>query len=284
MKADMHVHSVRSDGEFTAKELARRAAENGVQLLCITDHDNFGGYGQKRAALRSAGIVSVPGVEISAYEGKIKLHLTGYGFDPSAPRLGAIQRTLTEGARERMYDTLFRLKKYKGYALNENEIYAQQRAEGPVHTMHVVRALVSRGYYPDVTAAFRDCFIPGLPTYSFVGRPTPEWAIDALHSLGGIICIAHPGRIYLAAEEKEKTIRRLVKAGVDGMECFYSSHTERETEYFLRLAEELGILVSGGSDFHADGSGRTIGVPHFEPSQAFLRAVRFHRFQGDGNE
>jgi hypothetical protein len=273
MKADLHIHSVYSDGACFPDELAQKAAANGVRFASVTDHDNFEGDGVKRAAFSGMGITYLSGVEISAYRDKTKIHMTGYGYDLTSPLLSAYQATLYQNAYLRMQDVLEKLARYKKIYLTEEDVLAQQRVKAPVHTMHIARAIKQKGYYDSYRDIFNDCFLPECPTYSFLGRPTPEMAIEMLHSLGGIICIAHPGRIALPFEEREKLILQLKEEGADGMECIYSTHTKEETEYFSALADRVGLLQSGGSDYHSDLGRREIGNPVFEPSPAFLERV-----------
>jgi hypothetical protein len=273
MRADLHIHSVYSDGSCFPEELAQKAAANGVELASVTDHDNFAGDEVKRACFSGMGITYLSGVEISAYRDKTKIHMTGYGYDLTSPLLASYQDTLYQNAYLRMQDVIDRLARYKNIYITEEDVLAQQRVKAPVHTMHIVRAIKQKGYYDSYRDIFTDCFQPDRPTYSFLGRPTPETAIEMLHSLGGIICIAHPGRIELPFEEREKLILQLKEEGADGMECVYSTHTKEETEYFSALANRIGLLQSGGSDYHSDLGRRIIGMPVFEPSPAFLERV-----------
>jgi hypothetical protein len=273
MRADLHIHSVYSDGACFPDELAQKAAANGVALASVTDHDNFEGDEVKRACFSGMGITYLSGVEISAYRDKTKIHMTGYGYDTSSPLLAAYQATLYQNAYLRMQDVIARLARFKKIYITEEDVLAQQRVKAPVHTMHIARAIKQKGYYDSYRDIFADCFQPSCPTYSFLGRPTPEGAIEMLHALGGIICIAHPGRIELPFEEREKLILQLKEEGADGMECVYSTHTKEETEYFSALADRVGLLQSGGSDYHSDLGRRVIGSPFFAPSPAFLARV-----------
>lgn len=275
MRADLHIHSVYSDGQHTPAELAEICRQNGVRLASLTDHDNFAGDKEKRAAFAAAGVHYLTGVEISAYEGKTKVHITGYGYSADTPLCAAMQKERERLAYERLDDVLERLKRYKNIHLAKEEVLAERQEDVPPHTMHVVLALVKKGFYPTVRDAFRDCFQPDSPTYSYVGRPTPFEAVEMLHALGGVACLAHPGRIFLPFEEREMLIDRLKERGLDGIECNYPTHTVEETAYYRAICNRLGLLETGGSDFHRDGGGRTIGEPFFEPDEAFLRAVHF---------
>lgn len=274
MRADMHVHSVYSDGALTPEALARTAKANGAELVSLTDHDNLAGDKEKRAAFEKEGVRYLTGVEMSAYEGKVKVHMTGYAYDAFSPLCAKYQQDLLNRSEKRLADVLFRLKKYKNITLSAAAVRAELQVPAiPVHTMHIARALVKAGFFPDVKQTFRACFTPELPTYSFVGRPTPDEAIEMIHALGGFVCVAHPGRIALPFDERERLIRNLFRRGADGIECFYPAHTEEETVYFKNLADESNLLKTGGSDFHfADGK-RTIGLPVFFPDEDLLSAI-----------
>ena len=139
--------------------------------------------------------------------------------------------------------------------------------------MHIARAVAP---YLGITdgEVYREYLAIGKPANSNIGRPTPEQAIDCIHEAGGIAVIAHPGRLEMAQEERENALRKLVAYGADGIECFYTTHTEKDTEYFLALARELGVLVTGGSDTHYEEETHCIGLPRFEPSQALLDALK----------
>lgn len=275
MKADLHIHSVYSDGQHTPAELAEICRQNGVRFASLTDHDNFAGDKEKRAAFAAAGVHYLTGVEISAYAGKTKVHITGYGYAADTPLCAAMQKERERLAYERLDDVLERLKRYKNIFLTREEVLAERQEDVPPHTMHIVLALVKKGIYPTVKEAFLDCFQPDSPTYSYVGRPTPFEAVEMLHALGGVACLAHPGRIILPFEEREKLIGRLKERGLDGIECNYPTHTVEETAYYRAICNRLGLLETGGSDFHRDGGTRTVGEPFFEPEDAFLRAVHF---------
>lgn len=274
MRADLHVHSIYSDGTLPPKQIAALAKKNGVELLSVTDHDNFMGDEEKRKAISGMGIAYLPGVEISAYENKKKIHITGYGFDLKNPLADVYQRQFYENSIVRLDDVLEKLAFYKGISLTKEDVFACQKAAGiPVHTMHVVLATLKKGYYGSLQEVFSECFTPGLPTYSYEKRSTPAEAIEIIHSLGGVACIAHPGRIDMNREEREELVFRLKEMGIDGIECDYTTHTLGQTEYFKSLAARAGLLCSGGSDFHTESGRRVIGNPRFEPTEEFLRAV-----------
>ena len=277
MFADLHTHSIYSDGVYSPDEICRRAKERGVSLLSITDHDTLAGEDVKQAAAKRHGLSYVTGWEISAYEGDQKIHTLGYGC-----ALGEAYHVFMEerkrASRLRAEDSVKKLQKL-GVPVTMEEVYMQLSSPDlPVHTMHVARAAAVHLGATD-SEVYMQYLGYGKPANSGLGRPTPKEAIDCIHASGGIAVIAHPGRITMGFEEREKTIRALKELGADGIEVVYTTHTDKETEYFLRLSKELDLLVTGGSDTHVepDDSGirnTLIGQPTFVPSTKLLERLK----------
>ena len=271
MRADLHLHTVYSDGAFTPQELAARAAEAGVEFLSMTDHDNMSGMAEKAAAAASCGLRFVPGWEVSSYEGG-KVHVLGYRC-AAGPAYEAFLEERRRGGALRARDMVEKANACLGLDVTMSEVERfHLKKETPLHTMHVVRAFSVRlkRKLKEVYAAYFD---KGMPAYSDLFRPSPSEAIRVIHALGGIAVLAHPGRIALPFCEREALIARLCAEGLDGIECVYTAHTAEETEYFLRIAERCGLLVTGGSDFHADVGRRVLGMPAFYPSDRLLSAL-----------
>lgn len=271
LRTDLHTHSVYSDGYYTPDELCRRAKNNGVELLSVTDHDTMNGDEEKRAAAEKYGLLYVSGWEVSAYAGRSKIHITGYGCKQNAAYL-SFMRERKELALERAADSIEKLRGAGIFIALEDVKARRADPESPVHTMHIAGAAAEvSGKTPG--EIYEEYLAPGKIAHSVVGRPTPEQAIDCIHASGGVASIAHPGRITLGFEERERMIFALAKYGADGIEAVYTTHTERETEYFTELAEKLGLLVTGGSDTHKEADIHRIGSPEFYPSGRLLRVL-----------
>lgn len=271
MRADLHMHSVYSDGGYTPDELCRRARERGVELISITDHDTLNGEREKRAAAKKYSLAYVTGWEISAYEGEYKIHVAGYGCKlDSAYEKFTAERKRT--AFERAADSVEKLRSV-GIRVTLDDAKAQRAdPDSPVHTMHVARAAAN---VSDLTMGevYERYLAPGRIAHSTIGRPTPREAIDCIHASGGIASIAHPGRIAMPFAAREKLISDLVDYGADGIEAVYTTHTEEETEYFQKLAGRFGVFVTGGSDTHYEDDRHRIGYPEFYPSLALLERL-----------
>lgn len=267
-RADLHTHSIYSDGKYTPDEICRRAKFYGVEAISITDHDTMNGLAEKRAAAEKYGLSYIPGWEISSYEKGERVHVLGYGCN-LGEAYQTFMRRRVEAATARAEERVERLNAL-GIPITLEEIYALQADKNsPLHTMHVARALAKRLGVSEGEAYVR-YLDQGKAAESSIGRPTPLQALECIHASGGVAFLAHPGRIRLMEEEKETMIQTLKEHGLDGIECHYSTHTPLQTEHYLSLAKRYGLKVSGGSDMHWEDGARRIGAPVFEISEEFL--------------
>lgn len=296
IRADLHTHSHFSDGMLSPAELMSRAAAAGVGLFALTDHDNMAGCNEGAAAAKALGLKFVRGMEVSSYLGAAKVHILGYGCAEN-DAYARFLKERQEGARMRAEDILAKANEALSLDVSMEEVDTfRVSKETPIHTMHIVRAFAAR-LHADLDELYRKVFAPGGRAFSDMGRPLPVDAVHIIHEMGGIAVLAHPAQILilpedvskrfssLSAEEKEEAKRTyvgaresfmemLTGAGLDGIECYHSTHTGEETERFLRFARERDLLVTGGSDFHDDGSGRKVGDPPFYAEERLLAAFR----------
>ncbi len=271
MRADLHIHTYYSDGRHGPEEIAAFAKRNGLALISMTDHDSMGGLEEKRAAAEREGLLFVNGWEVSAYAG-CKVHILGYRCQKNATYDAFLQER-REGALARAEDILKKANAYLGIHVTLGDAIAEMTVkDAPLHTMHIVRAVAKR-----TNASYRDMYAElfdvGRPAYSEIGRPSPLDALEVIHGTGGIAVLAHPGRIQMDETKKLQLMDDLTARGLDGIEYIHSQHTFKEAEYFGRYAEDRGLLKTGGSDFHAEGSAREIGLPPFEPDERLLCAL-----------
>ena len=273
MRADLHIHTYYSDGAYSPAQIAAMAREAGLSLISMTDHDSLAGLEEKTRAAADSGLSYVPGWEVSAYQGDLKVHILGYGCRICAP-YEQFLRARREGALARAEDIIARANEYFGLdvTLADAERFHQKK-DAPLHTMHIVAAFAER-LDRDKGDLYAAAFEPGRPCHSLIGRPSPQDAIDVIHASGGIAVLAHPGRIKLSAERRFSLMDELVGRGLDGIECSHSDHTEEQTAQFAAYARLRGLLQTGGSDFHAEGRNRVIGQPPFSPSEELLAAFR----------
>ena len=269
--ADLHLHSVYSDGLYTPDEICRIAKRTGLYLISITDHDTLNGEEEKCEAAKRQGLRYVSGWEVSAYQNKSQIHVLGYGCQRGDAYLAFLENR-KKAAMERAKDSVEKFRAI-GVPVTLELVLSKRKDEtAPVHTMHIARAAadflgLNEG------EVYRRYLARGMPANSGIGRPTPFEAIDCIHASGGVAVVAHPGRIRMDREEKKEVLDRLADYGVDGIETYYTTHTDEETEYFRAYAEERGLFVTGGSDTHYQERTHVIGRPQYVIDEKFLQLL-----------
>lgn len=248
--ADLHCHSVFSDGVETPASLVARAVKAGLSALALSDHDAVSGLPDFEAAADGTSLIPVPAAELSTRCDGEDVHLLGLFVDPGesefAARLAQMRRE-RDLRGEAMVEKLAAL----GFPLELSSI-RRVVGEGAFGRPHVARAMVAAGHVESVEEAFEKYLTKGKPGYV----PKPKWtlaeAIAAVRTAGGLAVVAHP--VWYA--DPEKVIAQGVEAGLDGLEVVHSDHDGAATGLFARLADRYRLLRSAGSDFHAPGEGR----------------------------
>lgn len=245
MRFDLHVHTTASDGTLRPAELVRRAAESGLAAVAITDHDSVEGISEALAAAEESvrSISVVPGVELSAVHESLDVHILGYFVDHSDPHLLAHLSDL-RAARLNRARAIVEALDAAGYEISLDEVM-QLSDGGAVGRSHVARALVHRGHAADVTDAFRRLLGRGRPFYVPKDVRTPSGVLRVILDAGGIPVLAHPG-----VTGADDLIPGLVAEGLAGLEAYHSEHDPAEQLHYANLAQGLGLLVTGGTDYH----------------------------------
>ncbi|HHU91858.1 MAG TPA: PHP domain-containing protein [Halanaerobiaceae bacterium] len=259
MPADLHLHSIYSDGSCTPARLIELAREKGLDTVALADHDTVAGIGEMIEAGAEKGIQVIPAIEFSTYQGEVELHILGYFIDYSSPSFQAEIKKLYEKRKERAAGMIARLNEL-GVRLSYQEV-RNLAGSDYIGRSHIARAMVEAGHIREMKDAFSSEYIGNggqayLPKYKLDTAET----IQLIHEYGGLAVLAHPyyvnGRDFMDKEG----IEVLVKYGLDGLEVYHSKHSREATAYYLQIARELGLLVSGGSDFHgANSPGLEIG-------------------------
>lgn len=243
MRADLHVHSTASDGTATPAELVALALESGVDVLAIADHDSVSGLAEAFEAAAGTGLVLVPAVELSAVSDGVDVHILAYFVDPNDPRL-AVELVDLRAARSRRAQTMVETLSSAGFTISFDEVLALSDG-GAVGRSHVARALVGSGAAESVSDAFKHLIGRGRPFYVPKDSKSPEMVISAIRELGAIPVFAHPG-----VTQVDHIMPDLVDAGLLGIEAYHADHTPEQRAAYARLAADLGLLVTGGTDFH----------------------------------
>ncbi len=247
---DLHSHTQFSDGSLTPTQLVQLARTNGVRVLAITDHDHVGGIDEALEVGGSAGVEIIPGIELSvSYAEFDDIHLLAYYFAWHNPHFEArlesfrvARETRAERILERINAKLFG----EGHEPIAYETVKAQ-VQGAFGRPHIATALIERGYVPDMNTAFRDYLIPcNVPKYYM---PADE-ALALVRQARGLSAVAHPRYITSDRVRLRRVIQELRALGLDGVEAYHSDHGGEERLYFIRLANQLGMLITGGSDYH----------------------------------
>jgi len=242
--ADLHTHTSYSDGRLSPGELVRRAIEKGISVLAVTDHDTVAGLSEAAAAAEHDDIRAVPGVELSGTEEGEEVHLLAYDIDPSHKELRRHLRAFRDARRERAWAMVDCLRTH-GLTLRDDLL---KEVFGPTHAVgrpHVAAALVRAGHVETRREAFERYL--GRDGPGFVAKPSVPASeiLDLVHAAGGLVSLAHPGHWMKSAR-----LRRLVNAGLDGIEVVHPAHDASLRRYYQRLAEGYDLVPTGGSDYH----------------------------------
>ena len=250
---DLHMHSTASDGTVAPADVARAVADAGLDGFSLTDHDTTQGLAEAETAARKLGLRFLPGAELSANEPGRSVHLLAYGFDVADPDLQGFLSRYREDRLRRAREIVARLQA-AGAPVTWEDVELQTGAAAPTRA-HIGRAVVACGAASDIHEAFRRYLSRGCP--AFVGKePTPPKIVfERVHAAGGVVCLAHPGRMH-----GEDEIRRWASEGLDGVEVVHPANPPAVRSRMHALAGELGLLRCGGSDWHGPDAGRR-GVP-----------------------
>jgi 3',5'-nucleoside bisphosphate phosphatase len=247
--ADLHTHTVYSDGTFTPGELLELARERGLDVVAVTDHDTTDGLGEARAAGDELGVEVVPGVEFSAVRDGEGVHVLGYLMDPSHSELTAELRRLRDDRFSRGERMVRRLQEL-GHPITFDRVKEIARG-GNIIRPHVAQALVEAGVVPTLKDAFSDELI-GSGGRAYVEKHAlgPLEAIALIHRAGGACVLAHPGTWREAAPVPDDVIEELIEAGLDGIEAHHPEHSPELEARYVALAEARGLFWTGSSDCH----------------------------------
>ena len=264
---DLHLHTTASDGRCSPQELVDRAANAGVTVMAVTDHDTTAALADVVSAAARHGIEVVAGIEVTAVEAGRDIHILGYFIDPSDIQLSGLltrQRAQRIARVKAVGDRLAQL----GMPIDIIPLVAQAKEDGgrSVGRPQIARAMIAAGYVADTREAFDRWLATGRPAFIPRAGAPPEEVIGFVHGAGGVASLAHPGQTAVDAR-----IGAFANAGLDALEAHHPDHDAAATERYRQLASRLRLLVSGGSDFHGDPShGWEPGAVSL-PAEAWLR-------------
>jgi 3',5'-nucleoside bisphosphate phosphatase len=264
MFCDLHMHSTASDGTNTPAELATLAKAAGLGAIALTDHDTTAGLPECESACKKAGVAFAPGIELSAEAAAVRatppqgdqrlgtLHILGLFVRHDDPKLLDIHHRLLQARQDRNPQIVRNLQDL-GVRIDYVEVVELASSTGTavVGRPHIAQVLVKKGYVKSVQDAFSRYIGEGKAAYVRKDTLDPRDAIEAIHAAGGLAILAHPIQLrYRDDDELSYMLTKLKDAGLDGVEVRHSDHTAALADQYQKLAEKLGLLVSGGSDYH----------------------------------
>ena len=262
-RIDLHSHSRASDGEFTAAELAARAAAAGVGVWGLTDHDTVAGLPEAGEAARRHGVRLVPGIELSAFLDAKEIHLLGHFIDPAHPSMRSFEDFLAVRRRIRMEQIVEKLARV-GVKVRAEDIERHSGGK-TIGRPHVAKAIVEAGAAATIKEAFDRFIGEGRSAYVQRYRLEADEAVRLVRGAGGTATIVHPGVSKLERHD----LVRLRAAGVDGLEVHHADHVPSLREKLLRIAEELDLVPTAGSDYHGGtiSPDRQLGQVTMDPEE-----------------
>ncbi|MFF9602671.1 PHP domain-containing protein [Streptomyces sp. NPDC014684] len=256
MRIDLHCHSTASDGTDTPAELVRNAAAAGLDVVALTDHDTTRGYAEAIAALPE-GLTLVTGAELSCRVDGVSMHMLAYLFDPEEPALLAERELVRDDRVPRARAMVAKLAEL-GVPVTWEQV-ERIAAGGSVGRPHVATALVELGVVPTVDDAFTEEWLAdGGRAFVEKHETDPFEAIRLVKGAGGVTVFAHPAAVKRGRTVPEPVIAEMAAAGLDGIEVDHMDHDADARARLRGLAGELGLLVTGSSDYH--GSRKTVSL------------------------
>lgn len=245
---DLHTHSIFSDGTDTPRRLVALARQAELSAVALCDHNTVAGLPEFMEAARGSGVEAVPGVEISTDFADKELHILALYVKPE--HYGAVTALLAEGDRRKEQSNIDLVEALNraGYALDYEAIKAKT-PRGHINRAHIAAEMMEKGYVESVQAAFQSLLSPKHGLYHPPKRIDAYDAIRFIKSIGAVAVLAHP---FLSMDEAllRTFLPRAVEAGLDAMEVYYSKYDDKTTCLATEIAKEVGILPSGGSDYH----------------------------------
>ncbi len=257
---DLHLHTHFSDGVFTPEQVAEEAQQMELAAIALTDHDTIEGCSRLAKACADRGIEFVPGTELSADIQGHEMHLLGYFLDTKNEELIRETTRYQQNRTNRVHDLIRQLNSI-GVPLSAEQVFALAKCKAPGRP-HVAQALVKHGFCSTMDEAFARYLRKSAPGWVPKVNANFEEGIRLIHQAGGLAVMAHPG-----LNKIDHLIPDMVRAGLDGIECWHSRHPRSTAKRYREMAARLGLLISGGSDCHGPSRGRhpligTVRVPY----------------------
>lgn len=276
MKTDLHIHTYYSDGVFSPEKIVDTAIDVGLQVIALTDHDNILSYGVAKDYLKKQGredkLEIIQGVEINTLYKNYEVHILGYFMDTSKSDFQNLLKVQQQARVKQTKEIIALLAKKEGIKIKYEDIVKQVAPGGSIGRPHIAKAITNAGGTANVMDAYAKYIHDDSPVYVPRKTVSPHDAVEIIYDAGGIPVIAHPHDIDIA----ESLIKELMSYGLRGIEAYHRKHSPACVEYFSSMAEELGLIVTGGSDFHAPNimNGQIILGKNFVPEWIYDKLIQ----------
>ena len=267
-RIDLHTHSLKSDGAQTPADVVRSAYAAGLSAIALSDHDNIEGVPEAMAEGARLGVEVIPAVELSA-QSDTELHILGYFIDIQNKRLNDAMAYALRVRDERQEETCRKLNE-QGFAITMDELREEAHGNPVLCRAHFAQIMVRKGYASSVQDAFSRYLSVGCYAYSNRQALTGPEAVSLIHEAGGIAVAAHLHLIKMPDDQLKEYLKTLIPYGLDGVEGYYTDYTDDMNVRYRAMAQELGLVLSGGTDYHGAnkphisiGSGRgNLEIPY----------------------
>ena len=265
MKGDYHIHTYYSDGVFSPEKIVDLALDAGLQAIALTDHDNVLSYNVAKEYLKTkeVDLKLIQGIEVNTLYKDYEVHILGYFPDVEKSDFKNLLKVQQQARTKQTKEILALLAKKEGIKIKYEDVKNMVAEGGSIGRPHIAKPITNAGGTSNVMEAYSKYIHRQSPVYVERKTVTPFDAVEIIYDAGGIPVIAHPYDIDIA----EKLIKDLMNCGLRGIEAYHRKHSPAIVEYFSSMAEELGLIVTGGSDFHAPNimNGQIILGKNFVP-------------------
>ncbi len=275
MKSDLHIHTLYSDGVFSPEKIVDTAIDVGLQVIALTDHDNVLSYPVAKDYLRKTNrddkLEIIQGIEVNTLYKNYEVHILGYFMDVNNSDFQNMLKIQQQARVKQTKEIINLLSKKEGIKIKFEDIKKQVAQGGSIGRPHIAKAITNAGGTSSVIEAYSKYIHDDSPVYVQRKTVSPQDAVEIIYDAGGIPVIAHPHDIDIA----EDLIKELMQYGLRGIEAYHRKHSPACVEYFSSMAEELGLIVTGGSDFHAPNimNGQIILGKNFVPEWVYDKLV-----------
>lgn len=274
MKADFHIHTYYSDGIFSPEKIVDLALEQGLEVIALTDHDNILSYdvATKYVKEKNLPLEIIRGVEINTIYNEMEVHILGYFMDVKNKDFISLLKTQQQARLKQTKEILALLSKKEGIKIKLEDVKNMVAEGGSIGRPHIAKAITNVGGTSSVIDAYNKYIHVGSPVYVERKTVSPFDVVETIYDAGGIPVIAHPYDVPTADE----LIPQLVNYGLRGIEAYHRKHSAPYIEHFSALAEEYGLIVTGGSDFHAPNiiNGQIILGKNFVPEWVYDKLIK----------